>query len=313
MNNIVVTGADGFIGSHLVRCFSERGLFTYAIVAPGSRTTERLNGIGAIRIFEAAPRDYYILSEVLPQAPTAFLHLAWAGVSPESRDSTKVQFENVDFALNAVQLAGALRAERFILPGSTMEYAYCDQKINETACPSPQNAYGAAKIAARYLCAALCEELGVPYIYSVITGIYSADRMDNNVIYYTIRELLKGGYPHYTKLEQLWDYIYIDDLVNAFYLIATKGKGGAFYSVGHGDNWALVNYIYQIRDAIDPTLPLGVGDIPYKDGRLPSSCIDLHALQRDTGFVPKVPFCEGIRKVIARVRERQNASGSLEE
>jgi len=310
MKNVIVTGADGFVGSHMIRYFSSQGLFTYAVVIPESKTKNRLKGIKRVKLIEAAPRDYHAVARSLPEGPTAFIHLAWAGVSPDARNSTQVQFENVGFALEAVKLAGVLRAERFILPGSTMEYAYCGQAINKNACPSPQNAYGAAKIAARYLCAAACEELGVPYIYSVITGIYSADRIDNNVIYYTIQTLLNGECPHLTKLEQLWDYIHIDDLVQALYLIATKGKGGAFYSIGHGDNWPLSQYIYQIRDLVDRSLPLGIGDIPYKDARLPSSCIDLSALQEDTSFEPKIAFSDGIREVIAQVRTQQKLKES---
>lgn len=307
MKNVIVTGADGFIGSHMIRYFSSQGLFTYAIVIPESKTKDRLKGIKCVRLIEAAPRDYHTIVRFLPGASTAFIHLAWAGVSPDARNYTQVQFENVGFALEAVRLAGKLQTERFILPGSTMEYAYCGQAINENACPSPQNAYGAAKIAARFLCAAACEELSIPFIYCVITGIYSADRIDNNVIYYTIQALLNGERPHLTKLEQLWDYIHIDDLVQALYLIATKGKGGAFYSVGHGDNWPLAQYIYQIRDLIDRSLPLGIGEIPYKDARLPSSCTDLRALQEDTGFIPKIAFADGIQEVIAQVQTQRKS------
>ena len=172
--------------------------------------------------------------------------------------------------------------------------------------PSPQNAYGAAKVAARFLCESLCKELKIPYIYAVATGIYASDRRDDNVIYYTISKLLKREKPSLTKLEQLWDYVHIDDAVEALYLISTKGKDGAFYSIGHGDNWALANYIYKIRDIIDPSLPLGIGEVPYKgrSGVLPCSCVDLTDLCHDTGFVPRVSFEEGITRVIEAVKNQ---------
>ena len=228
--------------------------------------------------------------------------LAWAGVSPEERDSFARQFSNVELVLNCARLAAALNAERFILPGSTAEYTDCGGPINKNSCPSPQNAYGAAKVSARYLCRALCRELELPFIYAVITGIYAADRRDNNVIYYVIRQLLDREKPRLTALEQLWDYVHIRDVEQAFYLIATRGKGGAFYSIGHGDNQPLARYIEQIRDCIDPTLPLGIGEIPYRDGIRPSSCVDLTSLREDTGFEPSVPFEEGIREVIRAIR-----------
>lgn len=299
--SVVITGADGFIGSHLTRHLLSQGIEVYGIIIKNSPLRGRLEGLCGLHIIEGDLREYKQWISQLPHGPMAFIHLAWSGVSPEARNSVEAQSLNLSLCFDAIRIAAEVHAQRFILPGSTLEYAYCGQLINETARPSPQNAYGAVKVAARYLCASLCEELGVPYIYVVITGIYSADRKDNNVIYYTISTLLKGERPSYTKLEQLWDYVHIDDLVQALYLIAAKGKAGAFYSIGHGDNWPLANYIYQIRDIIDPNLDLGLGEIPYKDGRQPSSCVDLSAIRQDTGFEPQIPFCEGIRDVIEEV------------
>lgn len=303
MKYVIITGGDGFIGSHLAKYFSAHGLLVYIITTPNSSTVERVQGLDNVVVLQCNLFDTQALVSKLPQKPEAMIHLAWAGVSPETRNSLDVQIPNIDLAIQAVRLAAAIHAKRFILPGSTMEYSYCGQAINERACPSPQNAYGATKISARYLCAAACEELGVPYIYTVISGIYAADRQDNNVIYYTISQLLAKRKPALTTLEQLWDYVHIDDVSRAFYLIATKGVSGAFYAVGHGDNWPLANYIYQIRDLIDPALPLGIGEVPYKDQRLPSSCVDLTALIQDTGFVPQITFEAGIREVIEQVRK----------
>lgn len=303
METVVITGGDGFIGSHLVRCFAENGLWVYALTIPGSPTVERIQGIHNVTVIQRDLNETDDLLNVLPKSTVAFIHLAWSGVSPENRNSIDIQMGNVSLCLEAAKIAAKLKAQRFILPGSTMEYAYCRQEINEKACPSPQNAYGAAKISARYLCEVLCERLKLPYIYVVITGIYAADRRDNNVIYYTISELLQGRKPSLTALGQRWDYVHIDDVAQAFFLIATQGRAGAFYGIGHGDNWPLANYITQIRDAIDPRLPLGIGEVSYKDARLPSSCVDMTSLKADTGFVPRVSFEAGIKKVIESVRK----------
>jgi nucleoside-diphosphate-sugar epimerase len=139
-------------------------------------------------------------------------------------------------------------------------------------------------------------------VYVVISGIYSADRLDSNVITYSINKLLDGECPSLTKLEQLWDYVHIDDVVMGLRLIIDKGKDNAFYVIGHGDNWPLANYIYKIRDAIDPTLVLGIGDVPYKDGKIPMSCVDLSEMKRDTGFEPKISFEIGILEMIESIK-----------
>lgn len=301
MNHVVITGADGFIGSHLTRYFSEHETVIYAIVSPKSKTTYRIQDVQNVKIIPMDLENYFDLVNKIPLSPLAVFHLAWSGVSPEDRNCTEEQVKNLQLALWAVRLAHAIQAKRFVFPGSTFEYSYCGSLINRKAIPSPQNAYGATKISARYLCESLCKELGVPYIYTVITGIYGPDRLDNNVITYTIKQLLLKSKPSYTSLEQEWDYIHIDDLVAALFLIAYKGRAGAFYSIGHGDNWPLYNYIKIIRDIIDPSLPLGIGELPYSNAKLPSSCIDLEELKRDTGFSPRIPFEEGITEVIKSI------------
>lgn len=303
MKKAVITGADGFLGSHLTKYFASNGYTVFAVVLCNSPTRSRVAGLeNTVVVPFDSLHDFEKIVPMLPMRPDVFIHLAWAGVSHESRDVIDIQFGNIDLSICAVKLAARIEAQRFILPGSTMEYMYSGGLINQNTLPSPQNAYGAAKISSRYICGSLCFDLGIPFIYVVIAGIYSADRIDNNVIYYAVSTLLKGERPSFTKLEQLWDYVYIDDVVYAMLLIAQKGKPDAFYSIGHGDNWPLYNYIYMIRDAIDPNLELGIGEIPYKMNLMPSSCVDLTSLKNDTGYEPQVPFEVGIRKVIAVVR-----------
>ena len=303
MDTVVITGADGFLGSHLTRCFSQKGIKVYALVVPGSPLACRIQNVENVEVVEMQLDDWKSVWKRLPQEPLAFINLAWAGVSPESRNSIEKQSINISLCLNAVKLAAQLHAQRFILPGSTSEYSYSDGLINEKTPASPQNAYGAVKVATRFLCESLCEEVGVPFIYAVISGIYAADRADNNVIYYTINQLRHRKKPALTKLEQEWDYVYISDVEQAFYKIALKGRKNRFYVIGHGDNCPLNHYIYIIRDLIDPELPLGIGEVSYKDGRLPRSCVDLTSLKEDTGYMPQVSFEEGIQKVIETVKE----------
>ena len=302
MSTVVITGADGFIGSHLCRAYSEAGYDVAALVLPDSPTAGRIKNLQGVTVLPCDFQNLVGIASQIPQEPAAFYHLAWGGVSPEERNSIQVQFPNLQLSLDAVQLAGTIRAKRFVLPGSTMEYMYGDGEITGHDVPTPQNLYGATKIAARYLCEALARQIKVPFIYAVITGVYGADRRDNNVIFYVIDQLLSKKKPALTELRQKWDYIHIDDLTQALILIGQKGIPGKCYAVGHGDNISLSEYVIQIRDMIDPALPLGIGEIPYQSECLPRSCIDISELQRDTGFEPKISFPVGINNVIDQIR-----------
>lgn len=302
--SIIITGADGFIGSHLVEYLSQRDYLIYALIIQDSSTRYRIENMSNVKIIECDLFQYEKISDKIPKNTAAFFHFAWSGVSPESRKCIEKQKINLALTMNAIKLAASVETQRFIFPGSTMEYSYSNHIINNEAVPSPQNAYGAVKVACRYLCEEMCRECNIEFNYIVISGIYSEDRIDNNVIYYTITTLLKNEKPKLTKLEQLWDYVHIDDVVRALELIVKYGKNGRFYTIGHGDNTPLYNYIYKIRDMINPNLELGIGEVEYKDGVIPMSCVDLKAINEDTGYVPHISFDEGICRVIAKVKEK---------
>ncbi len=303
MKNAVIAGADGFIGRHLTEALLAEGTEVWAIVYPGSPTRDCFLGRRGVH---TVCTEYSALPERLEEFPRdvdAFYYFAWLGVNAQARDDLELQLQNVPMALDCARFARSLGAKKFIYPGSTSEYLRYGKPIDRRALPTPQDAYGSVKVALRFLLEAYARQSGLGMIYAVITGIYAADRRDNNVITYAVSKLLRGEKPSLTRLEQLWDYIYIDDVIRALFLIGEKGRAGRFYAVGHGDNQPLSRYIEELRDCIDPSLPLGLGEVPYKNDVLPCSCIDLTALREDTGFEPQVDFSDGIRRVIASMRQ----------
>ena len=117
-----------------------------------------------------------------------------------------------------------------------------------------------------------------------------------------IAQLLAGQKPGLTKGEQIWDYLYADDVADAFMLLAQKGKDGGIYPIGSGDPRPLREYIEIIRDAIDPALPLGFGEVPYGDKQVMYLCADISKLREDTGFVPHINFKDGVFRTIEFVK-----------
>lgn len=298
----VVTGASGFIGRHLVAALLENGSEVYAVVRNAARAKTLLPKSERLHVLESTVGSDGAVSCGIPHGSDVMYHLAWSDSKPESRVDFGRQAKNIQMTLSYLRLAKESGVKKIVMAGSTKEYLYCGTPINKEARPTPGDAYGAVKVALRYLAGQFARQNGIAFNYAVITGIYAADRKDNNVIFYTIDRLLKGERPSVTRLEQLWDYVYIDDAVEALRLIGEKGIDGMLYAVGHGDNWTLANYVRIIHEKTDPSLPLGIGDVPYPSDIMPMSCMDLTDLTHDTGFVPKVSFEDGISRVISQMK-----------
>lgn len=294
----VITGACGFIGRNLALRLLAAG---YEILAIDC----------ADMCFTDDPHITYVCSDLTDissciderfRNSDVLYHLAWAGVRPEDRNDLSVQKKNIDLSVNVAELAKALDIRRVVFVGSTMEYCYNEGAICDTSLPTPHNAYGSVKTAVRFICQQLCRDYGIAFEYAVLTSIYGKGREDNNVIFYCIRNLLNGEVPKLTKCIQKWDFIHIDDAVEALKLIGEKGKPFAFYAVGAAENRRLSEYIEIICDIIGGKAELGA--VEYKDGLIANSAICIDRLSEDTGFMPTISFSDGIREVIDHYRRK---------
>ena len=108
MKSVVISGANGFIGSHLVNYFVEKGVSVVAIDLPGCNN--HLTNHPLVQFFPCKMEDLDQFPQISP-APDVFYHLAWKGVSPQYRDDCATQNENISYCLNAVRLAARLGAQ----------------------------------------------------------------------------------------------------------------------------------------------------------------------------------------------------------
>ncbi len=295
MRKVVITGATGFIGSWLVRELASNDIEIIAMV----RDVDRAKGtIGdKARLVKYYSEEYQELCESNTDID-AFYHLAWEGVAPEKKNDRAIQVKNIDFAMEMLEYAGKIGAKRFIATGTVAEYAFCEDVMDVNAKQTPNDLYGAAKTATHYMLETWARSMGMPFNWVVIPSTFGEGRRDNNILTYTIQTLLKGEKPSYGYLTQMWDFLYVGEVVRALRLIGEKGIIGKTYGIGSGDYRPLKDYVMIIRDLIDPNLELGIGDVPAMSDKAFSSCVSIKDLTADTGFVPCVSFEKGIEKTI---------------
>ena len=297
METALITGATGFIGSWLVEKLLHEGTSVTAVIIEGEEERLESHIKNAIKIICHKPGEIFE-ARGLVKGVDVFYNLGWGGVAPEYKNDLELQMANIRFATDAVRFAANIGCKRFVGIGSAAEYVYYEGLIKADTPPSPADLYGAAKISARFMSQQLADLLGLGFVWAIPSSIFGPRRNDNNIISYTIRTLLGGKHPSYTKLEQMWDFLYVQDLIHALYLIGKSGVDRKVYGIGSGTHRPLHEYIEKIRDIIDPSLSLGIGDRPYPHGIIPSSCVDICDLVEDTGFKPAVSFDEGIKNTI---------------
>lgn len=288
------------LGSALIRLLCEQQISVLVLVRPG---TERLRAIPDseyVTVMECDVNHLLDVRDKLDAEYDTFFHFAWGGTHGGARDDVKLQNQNVKATLDAVELAKAAGCHTFLGAGSQAEYGRVDGiPLAPDTAANPETGYGIGKLCAGQMSRILCRQYGMKHVWVRILSTYGPGDGMHTMVMSGIRQMLNGERPQYTKGEQMWDYLYCDDAARAFYLAAERGQDGAVYPVGSGSVKPLADYIRMIRDAVNPDIEIGFGEIPYYDKQVMYLRADISQLTKDTGFMPEISFEEGIRRTIA--------------
>lgn len=307
LKRAIVTGGNGFIGSHVVKNLVKNEYSVTVVLRNQFSNIERLSNLD-INIVYCDNQDILNLHNVLgDQKFDVFFHFAWEGVSGETRRNISVQFDNIQSTVNAVSIASILGCKRFIGAGSIME----DESLylcGTQGKPLPtQYLYGSAKLSAHMLAKTKASELGIDFLWSKITNTYGPGEISPRFINTTLRKILNEDRLEFTAGTQNYDFVYIDDVAEAFRLIAEKGKNNSSYIIGSGNAKPLRKYVETLHDTLKTQLELHFGDIPFQGVNLELSCFDPSNLFIDTGFRPNIKFEEGIQRTYDWIKGVKNA------
>ena len=298
---VVLTGATGMIGRALIKYLLNKDICVLAIVREGSKTKipENKN----LEIIECNLENICNLN-IKDRKYDVFFHLAWDGTFGEKRDDLYLQTQNIKYTLDCVELAKKLSCNTFIGAGSQAEYGRVDGLISSKTACNPENGYGIAKLAAGQISRILANKYNIKHIWTRIFSVYGPYDNENTMIMQSIKEMLKNKTsPNYTKGEQIWDYIYSEDVAKALYLISEKGLNNSIYCIAQGKSKLLYQYINIIKDNIDKSIELKLGAIPYSKNQVMNLQADIENLEKDTGFKPEYNFEIGIKETIKWYKE----------
>ncbi|HPN64388.1 MAG TPA: NAD(P)-dependent oxidoreductase [Candidatus Goldiibacteriota bacterium] len=299
----VITGASSMLGIALINECIKNGIGVTAVARPGSAKNRHIPAGDGVNIIELGLSEIQKLPAALSGNHDVFFHLGWTNTDKNGRNDVLMQRENIEYTLNAVKAAKEAGCVKFIGAGSQAEYGRYERKINPDMKVSPETPYGAAKYSAGKLSAMYAEKIGLGHIWARVFSAYGPHDSDSTMIMYCISKLLKKEKPSLTKCGQKWDYIYCDDAALAFRLLWEKGRDKTVYNIGSGKVKKLSVYARAIRDAIDPKLPLGIGERDYAPGQVMHLCAGIDGLVKDTGFKPAVKFEDGIKRTIKWAEE----------
>jgi len=292
---ILVTGAAGFLGSHLVRGLTAAG----AEVHPFTRRTGDVTKLESLRAAIAAAR------------PDVVFHLAAYGTTTAQRDVAMMREVNLGGVENLWTALERFHC-RIVQAGTCAEYATKAGPISESDPCLPESDYARTLHDAVCYSQARAQRTGREVVVLRPFGAYGPGDRPERLIPFVIDGLLGDGRVPVTAGTQRRDFSYVRDHVLAFMAaaVAPLTQTGAVYNVGSGIPISVRDVVEKIAgffgDRAHDRIDFGAAASRSDDRG--DRYADISAARRDLVFAPAVGLDEGLRLTIAAARAaRQEA------
>lgn len=294
MNKVIITGADGFVGSYTVKYFVEQGIDVLALDM--GETPKRLEVSDKLTYIQCDISDTNaMLEKIAKDTYDTFIHFAWAGSAGPARVDYNLQMQNALNTVECMKVAKELGCTRFVCAGSIMEYEVEAAIHSQGSKPGMGYIYGMGKHIAHCMCKSVAVDIGIELVWPMITNAYGVGELSPRFVNTTIRKIINGEPLQFTAATQNYDFVYVTDVARAFYLIAKNGKAFCEYMIGSSNARPLKEFILEMQQALAPeAIPL-FGDVPFTGTNMPLSTFDTTATERDCGFKAEVSFAEGTK------------------
>jgi nucleoside-diphosphate-sugar epimerase len=290
--NILVTGANGFLGSNICNLLSKN----HNIYA-ASRTFTKLSKHNIVCI-RSEMSDYITLNETIKDNKIdTVIHCAWMGGN-SSKDTNELwQTENISYSTILLEACAKHKIKHFIGFGSSAEYGNQNTKFNEDTTCSPTTMYGVSKNCFKMISENYCKSNNILHSWIRPVYTYGPNDVETRLIPKVILSLLKNQNLTLNKCSAVVDYLYVEDFAKAVKIIVEEKLQGN-YTVCSDGEIDIRNVVTSIYNKINPSCVLNFDDEIEEIGPK-SVCGTSQKLRSVSNWFPEIDFEQGLEQTIS--------------
>lgn len=288
---ILITGASGFIGTHLVNAFLNNGFEVLALGRNMISNSQRKK-LSYLKYELGAT----LPKEVLKFSPEILVNLAWEGIPDFKKELCLKNFNDQINFLQQIQKINSIK--KIIVAGTCLEYGNKIGICNESEKNLPHNYFSWVKQSLSDFYSIFCKENGIKLIWFRIFYVYGLGQRSGSLIPSLIEAFKKGNAPKINNPYATNDYIYIDDLVEAFISAINLIEVEGVFNIGSGKMTAT----FTIAEVIEKTVYSSNNSLLINMEKDPKKTLngfyaDLRLSRTYLKWTPKWSIADGVKQM----------------
>jgi nucleoside-diphosphate-sugar epimerase len=298
---VMITGATGFVGAHLARRLLRDGHDVH-LLAQEDYTPWRIESIRSemhFHVGDLANRETLTMV-VRKIQPDWIFHLAAYGGYSSQTDLHKMVQTNVAGTTNLVEACLKVGFEAFINTGSSSEYGFKDHAPSEKECLEPNSHYAVTKASTTLFCRYTGQFENVHLVTLRLYSVFGPYEEPTRLIPTLILRGLRGELPSLVNPNVVHDFIYIDDVIEAYILAASVSgqEPGAIYNVGTGVQTSMGEVVKTAQQVLKFGVEPNWGSMPNRHWDIRVWAADNKKIREELGWYPKYNFGQGFQLML---------------
>lgn len=298
---VLVTGASGFVGSHLVKQLISKKSKVITLSKKGYQPSLKIiNEIGSVENFET-------LNKIVKKYKiSTIFHLAAQPIVEVGQINPIATFEvNIKGTWNVLEAARENNIQKVIIASTV--HVYGDNPnvpFKEEYFPQPSRPYETSKACADLLAQSFADTYNLPVEIPRFVNIYGpGDFNFSRLIPKVIKSILTGEKPEVWDIGSVRDFLYIDDAINAYLMLAQKqlagGKRLRVFNFGTGKPIKIYDLVLKIIQLANKNIKVKIENPPEERfNEIKKQYVSVAKAKRELGWYPKVGLNEGLSKTI---------------
>ena len=285
---VLVTGAAGFIGSHVVRVLLDAERDVAIVVRPGNPMRRLRDVADRVTVMSCDLADPTTLRPALAEwRPDACIHLAWYAEPGKYLTAP----ENVPALMSSLALLDELirvGCGQIVMTGTCAEYDTDVGYLREDSPTRPLTLYAASKLSLSLMAEQIAAAAGISLAWARLFYLYGPHEDERRLVPALIRALARGEEFPATAGAQVRDYLHVEDMASALWGLAEQHVNGTV-NVCSGVPVTMRQVMETIGEIAGGGDLIRFGAVPYRDWDPPFICGDNRRLRAAADWQPRYP------------------------